>query len=76
MRRSDMICKIREKMLEVGPDEVGAEILLDMLEDLGMKPPQCTCRLLEDPVRGGLKHGPVANEWDPEHEEAPVGEQA
>lgn len=70
MRRSEMVCKIREKMLEVTPDESGARVILDMLEELGMKPPQCACALVEDTVRGGLKHGPVANVWDPEQAEA------
>lgn len=70
MKRTEMRSKIaalleKHKNNCCGPHDV-ARYVLELVEEAGMLPPTQTCKLIEDTVRGGLKHGPSERVWDEE----------
>lgn len=70
MKRTEMVKKIEDLMSDLLINgysmEAVANAVLRKEEELGMLPPTQTCKLVEDTVRGGLKHGPCQREWDEE----------
>lgn len=72
MKRSEVLDTIAYMVLDCKDEgscsNKTALRILSYLEDIGMQPPVCTVKLVEDKYHGGTKHGPAERVWDYEAE--------